>query len=513
MQVPTNIESLIDDRIIEGIRIEYKTGWNPEKILHTICAFANDIENRNGGYVIIGIREENERPAEVIGVSENEAAKIDKELHGLCNLINPRFFPVYSVEKYHGKDVFVIYVLTGRNRPYKCPVNIGDRQDNERAYYIRRGSNTIRANHAEELDLLSKSGQFSFDESENYDARTNDIKPLWVRDYLVRVKSRMVDGGALDNFEEVVKSMHLVCGPPEALRPINVALMMFSDRPDDFFSYAWIDVVIKPDPTGEKMEERSFKGPVYSQAIGALDYIRNNVIAERVYKLQDRAEAIRVFNYPYEAVEEAVINAIYHKDYRIREQITVTVTPEYLEVKSFPGPDCSISDEDVKNLNMKNGYYRNKRLGDYLRELRLTEGRNTGIPKMLRTLENNGSEPPQFITDPERTCLRVVIPIHERFRPDTEIEVVHSKVVTRKKRTGEEIKDGILDVLRMKGCLPTREIFESLGYNGPTRGFYNALRQLLEDGEVEYLYPDNPRDSRQRICLPKRKTSSRTRDE
>ncbi len=252
---------------------------------------------------------------------------------------------------------------------------------------------------------------------------------------------------------------------------------------------------------------------MYSQAIVALDYIRNTVIAERVYKLSDRAEAIRVFNYPYEAIEEAVINAIYHKDYRIREQITVTVTPEYLEVKSFPGPDCSISDEDIKNLNMKSGYYRNKRLGDYLRELRLTEGRNTGIPKILRTLENNGSEPPQFITDPERTCLKVVIPVHERFKPETEVEVIHSKVVTRKKRTSEEIKDGILDVLRMKGCLPTREIFESLGYNGPTRGFYNALRQLLEEGEVEYLYPDNPRDSRQRICLPKRKTSSRTRDE
>lgn len=55
MALPINIEDLIRQRKVEGARIEYKKGWNPEKVLHTICAFANDIDNWGGGYVVIGV--------------------------------------------------------------------------------------------------------------------------------------------------------------------------------------------------------------------------------------------------------------------------------------------------------------------------------------------------------------------------------------------------------------------------------------------------------------------------
>lgn len=50
MPLPINITSLISKKTIEDSRIEYKRSWNPERILHTICAFANDYENIGGGY-------------------------------------------------------------------------------------------------------------------------------------------------------------------------------------------------------------------------------------------------------------------------------------------------------------------------------------------------------------------------------------------------------------------------------------------------------------------------------
>ena len=49
-------------RVVEDARIEYKKGWNPEKVIQSICAFANDIDNWGGGYIIIGIEEENGMP-------------------------------------------------------------------------------------------------------------------------------------------------------------------------------------------------------------------------------------------------------------------------------------------------------------------------------------------------------------------------------------------------------------------------------------------------------------------
>ncbi len=48
-----NVNEILNASTIESSRIEYKADWNPEKIMHTICAFANDIENIGGGYIII----------------------------------------------------------------------------------------------------------------------------------------------------------------------------------------------------------------------------------------------------------------------------------------------------------------------------------------------------------------------------------------------------------------------------------------------------------------------------
>ena len=61
MALPINITELIHGSTVESERIEFKEGWNPEIILHTICAFANDVNNWGGGYLVIGIAEENGR--------------------------------------------------------------------------------------------------------------------------------------------------------------------------------------------------------------------------------------------------------------------------------------------------------------------------------------------------------------------------------------------------------------------------------------------------------------------
>ena len=58
MAIPINIEDLLNKRKIESNRIEFKKGWNPDKIYRTICAFANDFDNIGGGYIVVGIEEE-----------------------------------------------------------------------------------------------------------------------------------------------------------------------------------------------------------------------------------------------------------------------------------------------------------------------------------------------------------------------------------------------------------------------------------------------------------------------
>ncbi len=62
MALPINIDELIHGQSIEWDRLEFKKGWNPEDTIHSICAFANDINNWGGGYVVIGIEEQDGRP-------------------------------------------------------------------------------------------------------------------------------------------------------------------------------------------------------------------------------------------------------------------------------------------------------------------------------------------------------------------------------------------------------------------------------------------------------------------
>jgi len=146
-----------------------------------------------------------------------------------------------------------------------------------------------------------------------------------------------------------------------------------------------------------------------------LQYIRNTVITEKVVKYPDRAEADRFFNYPFAAVEEALSNAVYHRAYDEREPIEVRVENDRIEIVSFPGPDRSITIEGLKNYRVSNRRYRNRRIGDFLKELHLTEGRNTGFKKILDALEANGSPKPEFETDDARSYFITRLYVHEGF--------------------------------------------------------------------------------------------------
>lgn len=72
------------------------------------------------------------------------------------------------------------------------------------------------------------------------------------------------------------------------------------------------------------------------------------------------------------------------------------ITPDDLVVLSFPGPDRSIRMADLRAGKAVSRRYRNRRIGDFLKELDLTEGRSTGISKILKVIKENGSPAPDL---------------------------------------------------------------------------------------------------------------------
>jgi ATP-dependent DNA helicase RecG len=53
LKLPVSLEDVLGGRSVEWERLEYKKGWNPVAVLHSICAFANDFHNLGGGYIVV----------------------------------------------------------------------------------------------------------------------------------------------------------------------------------------------------------------------------------------------------------------------------------------------------------------------------------------------------------------------------------------------------------------------------------------------------------------------------
>jgi len=212
----------------------------------------------------------------------------------------------------------------------------------------------------------------------------------------------------------------------------NVGLLFFNEHPHQYFPATQIDVVWFPEGAGgDRFEEKIFQGPLARMTREALDYIQRNYLRETVIKHPQRAEAERFWNFPYAAIEEAVVNAVYHRSYEEREPIEVRITPDDLVVLSFPGPDRSIRMEDLRAGRAVSRRYRNRRIGEFLKELDLTEGRSTGIPKILKVMKENGSPAPEFESDDGRTHLLIRFPVHIRAMGQTEVGASRDQVGTK----------------------------------------------------------------------------------
>ena len=298
MALPINIDDLIRHRRVESARIEYKKDWNPERVLHSVCAFANDIDNWGGGYVILGVEERDGEPVlPPYGLRKQSVDAVCKELINVCNLIEARYIPIVSHEVYQEADILVIWCPASMVRPHMCPVTIAKDAKSEKAYYIRKATSTLRANLDEERQLIEYCGRVPFDDRPNMRASVDDLQHGLLIQYLHAVKSRLAQDAENRSVRELARDMHLLEGPPEDEHPLNVALMFFNSDPERFFRYARIEVVDKPDPTGSGMVEKTFTGPLDFQLTQALAYIKNRLVAERIDKISGQERADRHWNY------------------------------------------------------------------------------------------------------------------------------------------------------------------------------------------------------------------------
>ncbi len=512
-KLPINLEDLLRQRTVEGERVEYKSGWNPDAIIRTICAFANDFENLGGGYIVIGqdCDDKGQPIFPPVGLRDNQLDKIQRELLSYCNLIQPSYTPILSMERFRERNLIVLWAPGGQTRPYKAPKAVTAKKKDYR-YYIRRYSSTIEARGDDLQELFSLAATVPFDDRFNQFASLDDLSPRLIAEFLREVGGDLADEVDSLSIEDLARQMNIAGGPAEFILPKNVGLLFFNEEPDRFFPATQIDVVWFPEGAGgDRFDEKIFKGPLARITRESLDYIRRNYLRETVVKHPDRAEAERFWNFPYPAIEEAVVNAVYHRSYEVREPIEVRITPDDLVVLSYPGPDRSIKMEDLRAGKAITRRYRNRRIGEFLKELDLTEGRSTGIPKVLRVMAENGSPAPEFDTDEDRTYFLIRLPVHVHAKaqleggstphvtPEVGTKFVPSLSQVCPKSVPSDVFIPLLEIA--SNPIPIEALMKVAEQTNRTRFRKTILRPLLDAGLIEMTIPDKPRSSKQKYRL------------
>ena len=272
--------------------------------------------------------------------------------------------------------------------------------------------------------------------------------------------------------------------------------MMFCDHLDKFFPYTQVEITKFPEGSIKNpnnfIEVPVIKGSVPTMIKRTMEKLQDMVIEEKVTKVDYQMESIRRFSYPYQALEEAVVNAFYHRDYQSYQAIIIEIEPDCVRIFSYPGIDRSISLKTIaEGERFKSRYYRNKRLGEFLKELDLTEGKSTGIPTIQEELRNNGSPKATFETDDERRAVTVEIPIHPDFLTEQRSGLQHGPQNGPQNEPQNEpgkvgdLEKNILKMIKIDGHITRDEMASRLNVSLST--VKRSINKLKANGTIEYV--------------------------
>jgi len=400
---------------IESARLEFKASWDPDKtghqVLKTLCAFANDLQNLNGGYILMGVAEEDGvavRP--VKGIEARDIAAAQKWIRGNCQRIEPTFMPVFDTPEIDGKRVLVLWAPASDIRPHQAP----DGAKGERKYWIRIGSETIEAKGELRTALIQQTARVPFDDRRAFEATNEDLRISLAREFLSDVRSDLVQE---TDAERVYTAMQITTRQNGRTVPKNIGLLFFTDDPQRWFRGARIEVVeFNDDAGGNTLTEQVFGGPLHHQLRQCLTWLESMTI-RHLEKQRNVPETRGWVSFPVVALREALVNAVYHRGYEdVVEPTKVYLYPNRIEIVSYPGPVMGIQAEHLRGEEpVPPVPARNRRIGELLKELRLAEGRGTGLPKIRRSMRDNGSPGPAFDFDEARSYFRVTLPAHPEY--------------------------------------------------------------------------------------------------
>ena len=470
-----NLDDLLHARSVESERIEFRATWDPKvtghQVLKTICAFANDLRRHGSGYVVLGVVEKDGRAdLPPRGLTPEQMDEADRWITGRCRTMKPRYVPRISREERDRRRILVVWVPASETPPHRAP----DGERGPRKYWVRVDDRTVDADAARLLTQLhAQSAVVSWDSRMATEATVDDISETKVREHLRACGSALSDESDAGH---IYRKMDMVRRVNEHELPRNVALLFFSRDPSRWFPGAAIETsILQSGSAGDTFRDKTFKGGLAEQVRGCMDYLRREVIGSRIDKVPNQVSALSRSSYPEDALREVLVNAVFHRGYGDNAPHTtlVRVMSDRIDIRSTPGPVHGIDlDQLQRGATPRLVPPRNPRIGELFKEIGLAEKRLTGLDKVYQAMERNGSPPPQFFFDEQRTFFQATLFAHPWQSAESAI-----------RKAGELRAVGRPD--------EARDVLESAWRGDPTSHVLaeELIRELVAGGDLDRAEP------------------------
>jgi ATP-dependent DNA helicase RecG len=414
----------------ESEQVEWKRNVaDIEDVLRTITAFSNDFQNLGGGYVVCGAEEGKDehgfQRVSYPGLSSDRLKELEgKVMKDAREKIDPPVTPVIEELSSESADRRVlVFIIPGSGYAHSYRPSGKE----SAAYYVRLSRETVEARNGVLRELLvQKKALASWDKRLNGEAGLEDIDLLTFRDTLQQIGVWNPSVGVEDYFSEkmrisdFVPSLGALRPLDSRIRPRNFALLLFGKKPTSFFSGAWTKFSIYPgnDRSEPTSERHDLVGTIVEQTRKTLDLLKTHSSTA----FDKEAAEPNAPKYPERALQEAVINAIVHRDYELDEPTNITVFADRVEIRS-PGSLPRSVEKEKFLAGKAPPSWRNQTLAYFFNKLQLAQAEGQGIPTILRTMKQAGSPAPTFEIDTLAvTCVLPAHPRHEMMRHVSEIE-------------------------------------------------------------------------------------------
>ncbi|MDR3238035.1 MAG: hypothetical protein LBT84_05990 [Spirochaetia bacterium] len=274
-----------------------------------------------------------------------------------------------------------------------------------------------------------------FDKRANPNVGEADIDTLLFRDCMNEMKLVQPSKPLEDYFSDTEQIAEFV--PPLFVKKSidgelclrNFALFLFGKKasitlnsPDTYTSVSIYNGIDRSEPTAER---HTFTGSVIEQAKRAIELL-NTQAYTAFDKTSDKPNQVK---YPTRALQEAVINAVVHRDYELQEPIRITIFSDRIEINS-PGSLHWGIDKEKFLAGKASPKWRNQSFAYLFNKLQLAQSEGQGISTIIRMMKEEGCPDPVFELGTENvTC---ILPAHPRHRIIREIQEIQDKIILGK---------------------------------------------------------------------------------